>query len=41
MSDVCWNGNIEAGQIVSIGFQLDQGNIDEALLNQEAALLCL
>ncbi|MEM1275289.1 MAG: cellulase family glycosylhydrolase [Pseudomonadota bacterium] len=36
VSDVGWNGSLNAGQTVSVGFQLNQGNLDEGLLNEEA-----
>jgi endoglucanase len=36
VSDVGWNGDIGAGQAIQVGFQLNQGGLDEGLLNQEA-----
>ncbi|MEL6265886.1 MAG: cellulose binding domain-containing protein, partial [Pseudomonadota bacterium] len=39
VSDVGWNSSLNAGQTVSVGFQINQGGLDEDRLNDEAAFL--
>lgn len=41
VSDTGRNGNIGAGETVSVAFQLNEGGVDETLLNQEAEFLFL
>ncbi|MCV0428998.1 MAG: cellulase family glycosylhydrolase [Roseibium sp.] len=36
VSDVGWNADIAAGQAIDVGFQLNQGGLDEFVLNQDA-----
>ena len=41
VSDVGWNGTLQAGQTIEIGIQLNQGGLDEVQLNEDADFLFL